>query len=165
MNYKNRKISNPHRLLLNLTDQINLKGRYKYAALSNGSTYNIRKNIKSHKKTLNLKYESQRGTKKLNYAMRYILYKTFKIILNISLKKHEAVTNNPFFTIYVNQIENNITCRLKAVYHLELLLPKTMKLARSTKSKKTEDDNGENVLHLEITEALLVHCNITNNNS
>ena len=97
--------------------------------------------------------------------MDYILYKTFKIILNISLKKHEAVTNNPFFTIYVNQIENNITCRLKAVYHLELLLPKTMKLARSTKSKKTEDENGENVLHLEITEALLVHCNITNNNS
>ena len=55
-----------------------------------------RKNIKNHTKTLNLKYESQRGTKKLNYVMRYILYKTFKIILNISLKKHEAVTDNPF---------------------------------------------------------------------
>ena len=96
MNYKNRKISNPHRLLLNLTDKINLKGRYKYATLSNGSTYNTRKNIKSHTKTLNLKYESQRGTKKLNYVMDYILYKTFKIILNISLKKHEAVTDNPF---------------------------------------------------------------------
>ena len=39
-----------------------------------------------------------------------------------------------------------------------------MKLARSTKSKKTEDENGENVFHLEITEALLVHCNIINNN-
>ena len=69
-----------------------------------------------------------------------------------------------FNTIYVNQIENNITFRLKAVYHLELLLSKTMKLARSTKSKKTEDENGENALHLEITEALLVQCNIINNN-
>ena len=39
-----------------------------------------------------------------------------------------------------------------------------MKLARSTKSKKTEDENGENVLHLVITEALLVQCNIINNN-
>ena len=39
-----------------------------------------------------------------------------------------------------------------------------MKLARSTKSKKTEDENGENALHLEITEALLVQCNIINNN-
>ena len=31
------------------------------------------------------------------------------------------------------------------------------------KIKKTKDENGENVLHLEITEAVLVHCNIVNN--
>ena len=31
------------------------------------------------------------------------------------------------------------------------------------KIKKTKDENGENVPHLEITEAVLVHCNIVNN--
>ena len=38
-----------------------------------------------------------------------------------------------------------------------------MKLFGSTKSKITKDKNGENVSHLEITEVVLVHCNIVNN--
>ena len=39
-----------------------------------------------------------------------------------------------------------------------------MKLLGSTKSKITKDKNGENVPHLEITEEVLIHCNIVNNN-
>ena len=38
-----------------------------------------------------------------------------------------------------------------------------MKLLRSTKSKITEDKNGENVPHLEITEVVLVQCSFVNN--
>ena len=38
-----------------------------------------------------------------------------------------------------------------------------MKLLESTKNKITKDKNGENVPHLEITEVVLVHCNIVNN--
>ena len=38
-----------------------------------------------------------------------------------------------------------------------------MKLLGSTKNKITKDKNGENVLHLEITEVVLVYCNIVNN--
>ena len=38
-----------------------------------------------------------------------------------------------------------------------------MKLFGSTKSKITKDKNRENVLHLEISEVILVHCNIVNN--
>ena len=38
-----------------------------------------------------------------------------------------------------------------------------MKLLGSTKNKITEDQNGENVPYLEITEVVLVHCNIVNN--
>ena len=33
----------------------------------------------------------------------------------------------------------------------------------STKSKITKDKNGENIPHLEITEVVLVQCNIVNN--
>ena len=38
-----------------------------------------------------------------------------------------------------------------------------MKLLGSTKNKITKDKSGENVPHLEITEVVLVHCNIVNN--
>ena len=41
---------------------------------------------KSHTKTMNIKYRLQCGTKKFNYLMGHILYKIFKIILNISSK-------------------------------------------------------------------------------
>ena len=40
-----------------------------------------------------------------------------------------------------------------------------MKLLASTESKITQDKNGENVLHLEIVELVLVHCNLLNNDS
>ena len=39
-----------------------------------------------------------------------------------------------------------------------------MKLLGNTKSKITKDKNGENVLYLEITEVVLVHCNVVNDN-
>ena len=38
-----------------------------------------------------------------------------------------------------------------------------MKLLGSTKNKTTKEKNGEIVPHLEITEVVLVHCNIFNN--
>ena len=38
-----------------------------------------------------------------------------------------------------------------------------MKLLGNTKNKIVEDKNGEIVPHLGITEVVLVHCNIVNN--
>ena len=38
-----------------------------------------------------------------------------------------------------------------------------MKLLGSTENKITKDKNGQNIPHLEITEVVLVHCNIVNN--
>ena len=38
-----------------------------------------------------------------------------------------------------------------------------MKLLESTKNEVTKDENGENVPNLEITEVVLAHCNIANN--
>ena len=65
---------------------------------------------------------------------------------------------------YVNKIENRITFKMKTGYYLEFLKPETMKLLVNTKSKITKDENGENVHHSEITEAVLVHCNFAKNN-
>ena len=65
--------------------------------------------------------------------------------------------------VYVNEIENRIAFRIKTRYYLELLIPERMKLLGSTENKITKDNNGENVPHLEITEVVLAHCNIVNN--
>ena len=43
-------------------------------------------------------------------------------------------------------------------------MPVLMKLLGSIKIKVTKDGNGENLPYLEITEIVLAHCNIGNNN-
>ena len=65
--------------------------------------------------------------------------------------------------IYVNKIEDRITFRIKTGCYIELLTLEMMKSLRCTKSKITKDGSGDNVPHLEITEVVLVLCNITNN--
>ena len=65
--------------------------------------------------------------------------------------------------IYINKIENRITFKIKTGFYLELLTLETMKVLGSTKNKITKDENGENVSHLEITEVVLLPCNIVNN--
>ena len=102
----------------------------------------------------NDKFELPDGSYSLSDIQDY-----FKYIL----KKHGENTNKPSVQIHVNKIENRITFKIKDGYSLELLTPETMKLLGSTKNKITEDKNGENVPHLEITEVVLVHCNIVNN--
>ena len=79
------------------------------------------------------------------------------------LKKHGESVDKPSIQIYVNKIKNRNTLKIINGYSLELLTPETMKLLGSTKNKITKDKNGENVPHLEITEVILVHCIIVNN--
>ena len=74
------------------------------------------------------------------------------------------MADNPSTRIYVNNIKNRITFKIKTGCHLKLLTSETMKLIGSTKNKITKDENGANVPHLEITEVLLVNCNVFNNN-
>ena len=81
---------------------------------------------------------------------------------NYILKKLETVTDNPSIRIYLHKIDKKFTFKIKTSYYLQILTPETRKLRRSTKNKVTKDKNGENVPHLEITEVVLVHCNITN---
>ena len=79
------------------------------------------------------------------------------------LTKHGENTDKPSVHIYVNKIENRVKLKIKNGYSLEFLTPETIKLLGSTKNKITKDKNGENVPHLEITEVVLVHCDIVNN--
>ena len=67
------------------------------------------------------------------------------------------MTDNLPIRIYRNKVENRITIRTKAWYHLEFLISKMMKLLGSTKSKTTKDENGENVPYWETSEIVLVN--------
>ena len=69
----------------------------------------------------------------------------------VYFKKHEENIDNPLIRIFINEIENRITIKIKTGYHLELLTPKTMKLFGITENKITKNKNDRNVPHLKIT--------------
>ena len=87
MNSWNSETSDPHKLLLNLWEKINLKRSDKNISLSNFSIYYTWENIRRHSKIINLKYQLRHGMKSLKYLMGHILYQIFKIILRIFKKK------------------------------------------------------------------------------
>ena len=72
-NYKNSKTSEPHRLLLNLLGQIDLKNMLPSILVST-TLQKKKKKKKIHTKTVDLKYQLQLGMESLSYAMSYVLY-------------------------------------------------------------------------------------------
>ena len=164
MNSENSKTSKSHVLVLKLTNKLDLRIGKKVIALSNLSIHYTWKNIKSSYNnnkfkisapTWNDKFELPDGLYSVSGIQDYFEY---------ILKDHGGNVNKPSVQIYVNKIENTITFKIKDGYTLELSTSETMKLLGSTESKITKDKNGENVPHLEVTEVVLVHCNIVNNN-
>ena len=163
MNSENSKTSEPHILKLKLTDKLDLRVDKKVIALSNLSIYYTWNNIKSSYNnnkfkisapTWNEEFTLPDGSYSISHIQDYFQY---------ILKKHRENTDKPSIKSYVNKIKNRITFKIKNGYSLELLTKETMKLLGSTKNKITKDKNAENVPHLEITEVVLVHCNMVNN--
>ena len=74
------------------------------------------------------------------------------------------MTYNTPIIIYVSKIENSVRFKIKTGYYHVVLTPELMRLLGSTKNKIAKDENGKNVLHLEITEVVFVHCNTINSN-
>ena len=138
----------------------------KVIALSNLNIYHTWENIKSSYNntkfklsapTWNDKFESSDGSYSVSDIQDYFEY---------ILRKYGEEIDKPSVLIYVNKIKNRVTFKIKVGYCLELLTSKTMKLLGSTENEIIKDKNGENVLHLEITEVVLVHCcDIVNNDS
>ena len=114
-------------------------------------------------KTVNLKFLLQLGMILLIYLMVPSQYLTFRIILNLSSKKHETLTENTPVQIYSNKIKNRIVFKIKIGYKLELLTPETMKLLGSGKRDVDKGKDGENVPKLDFAEVLIVHCNLVKN--
>ena len=167
MNSENSKTSEPYILKLKLTNKLDQRLDKKVIALSNLGIYYTWNNIKNSYNNSKFKISAPTWNEELpdgSYSIsdiqddfEYILKKHGEKIENDSHK------NKPSVKLYINKIEDRITFKIKNRYSLELLTKQTMKLLGSTENKITKDKNGENVPHLEITEVLLVHCNMVNN--
>ena len=82
--------------------------------------------------------------------------------MNLS-EKHGENSFNPLIRIYTNIIENGIMYKIKTGFYLKLWTSGSMKLLESARIKINKDNNGENLPHLKITEVVLMHWNIVNN--
>ena len=160
LNSKNSQTSKPRVLIHTFTGKLDLTIGENRISLSNLSIYFTGRNIKSScnnnkfkisAPTWNDKFELLDGSYSVPDIQDYFEY---------ILKRHGENIDKPSVQIYVNKVENRITFNIKDGYSLELLTPETMILLGSTENKITKDKNGENLPHLEITEVVLVHCNI-----
>ena len=65
----------------------------------------------------------------------HIQYQIIKVLyFEYMLKKHGEKTNNFLIRIYVDNLENRITFKIKRGCYFESLTPETMKLPGSTKN-------------------------------
>ena len=162
MNSENSKTSKPHVLILKLTNKSDLRIGEKIITSSNLSIYYTWKNIKSSCNNNKFKISVPTWNDKLELPDGSYSVSDIQDYFEYILKKHGEDIDKPSVQIYVNKIENRVTFKIKNGYSLEVLTPKTMKLLGSTENEITKEKNGENVPHLELTEVVLVHCDIVN---
>ena len=139
MNSKNSKTSNPHRLLANLKDQIDLKRKDKYITLSNLSIYNTSKNIKKLHRNNKFKISASTWNKEFELPTGSYSLPNIQDYFETILKKHREKTANHSIRIYVNKIENRIKFKTKTEYYPELVIPEMIKLLGSNKTETSKD--------------------------
>ena len=141
MNSENSKTSKLNVLALKLTNKLDLRIVEKVIALSNLSIYYTWRNIKNSYNnnkfkmsapTWNDEFELPDGSYSVSNIQDYFEY---------ILEKHGEDIDELSEQIYVNEIQNRITFKIKNGYSLELSTPETMKLLGSTKNKITEGKN------------------------
>ena len=112
-NFENSKTSDPHRLLLNLLDKINLKISYKCVVLSNLSTYYKCKNIKKSYKNNKFKVSAPTWNEDFELPAESYSLSDIQDCFEYILKKHETDADDPSIRIYVEFIEFH---RLPKIY-------------------------------------------------
>ena len=137
MNSEKNKTFEPHVLIPNLTEKLDLRRDEKSITLSNLSIYhkpkNIQKSYKSNKfktsaPTWNDEFELPDGSYSISDIQNYFEY---------ILTKHGENIANPSIRIYINKITKSTTSKIETGYYLGLSAHTTMKLLGSTKNKVT----------------------------
>ena len=103
MNSGNSKTSDPHRLLLILSDKINFKRKDKCVALSNLSIYYTWRDIKNSYKNNKFKISAATWNEEFELLDRSYSVSNYKEHFKQFLKKHKTVTGNASIMIFVNK--------------------------------------------------------------
>ena len=103
MNSANSNTSDSHRLLLNLSDKINLKRSDKYVSVSNLSIYYTWKTIKKSYKNNKFKISATAWNKGFELPDGSYSVSDIQDYFEYILKKHETVTDNPSIRIFVKK--------------------------------------------------------------
>ena len=136
----------PHSLVLNHTDKIDLRRGDKCVTLSNFSVYCTWKNIK--KSYGNNKFKISRATWDEEFELFDGSYSVSDIqdYFQYIIKKQETFIDKSLI-----QIQDRMTFKTKTLYCLELLTPETMGLVSgSTERKITKDKINENMPQLNL---------------
>ena len=144
MNSENSKTSEPHVLILKLTNKLDLGRGEKIVDLSNLSIYYTRKNIKSWYNNNQFKISAPTWNDKFELPDGSYTVSNIQDYFESILRKHGENTDKPSVQTYVNKIENRVTFKVKDGYSLEFLTPETMKLLSNIENKITKDKNSEN---------------------
>ena len=115
VNSKNSGTSDPRRLLLNLTDKINLNRSDKYVALSNLSIYYIWKNIKMSCKNNEFKISATTWNEQFKLPDELYSASDIQEYFQYILKKTGEKTDKPSRKIYVNKIEKGVAFKIQTL--------------------------------------------------
>ena len=113
MNSENSKTSEPHVLILKLTNKLDLRNNKKSIALSNLSIYYAWKNIKSSYNNNKFKILVPTWIDKFELPDGSYFVSNIQDYFEYILKSHGENVNKPSVHIYVNKIETGLRLKLK----------------------------------------------------
>ena len=151
MNTEDRKTKESHKLILSLSQRLNLRNSNKHVFIRNLSIYYMWKNIRKQYKNSKLKviaptwndeFELPDGSYSMSSIQDHIEY----------IKKHKTLTTIPPIDVYSKRIHKRLVFKIDNGCKLELQTPETMKLFGSVKElidqtkkkiKKQKEHQGE----------------------
>ena len=140
--FMNSDNSKTPKLILKLTNKLDLRIGEQVIALSNRSIYYTWKNIKSSYNSNKFKISAPTWNDEFELPDGLYSVSDIQDYFQYVLKKHGEDIDKPSVQKYVNKIENRVTFKIKNGYSLEISMSETMKLLGSTKNKITKDKNS-----------------------
>ena len=113
MNSVNSKTSQPHVLILKLTDRLDSRRGETIIALSNLSIYHTWKNIKSSYNDNKFKISAPTWNDKFELPDGSYSVSNIQDCFAYILKKHGENIDKPSIKMYINKIESKITFKIK----------------------------------------------------
>ena len=128
MNSENGKTSEPHVLELKLINKLDLRIGKKIIALSKLAIYYTWKNIKSSYNNNEFKISAPTWNGKFELPDGWYSVSDIQDYFEYIFKKYGEDIDKPSVQIYVNEVENRVTFKIKNGYSLQLLTSETIKL-------------------------------------